>query len=71
MARLILTSLLTCLPLLALGWAPYAFADDDTMMVVEEGATPDDIVNIIELPTRASVKAGQNVGRGQDTAGQA
>lgn len=48
--------------------APGAFAassdGDDageaTMMVVEEGATPENIVNIIELPRRASATAREN-----------
>lgn len=38
--------------------SPPAYADDeDTMMVVEEGATPDDIINVIELPDFASSQA--------------
>ena len=49
-----------------------AFADDDdTMMVVEEGARPDDIVKIIELPEFASPMAGKNASPGQETANEA
>ena len=45
--------------------------DDDTMIVVEEGATPEDIVNVIELPVFASPKATKNAAFGHETAKQA
>ena len=44
--------------------------DDDTMMVIDEGATPEDIVRVIELPKFATPKgqekAKANAGVGQD-----
>lgn len=49
---------------------PSAYADgEDTMMVVEEGATPDDIVKIIELPGFASA-TGHGAGHGKAAFGQ-
>lgn len=45
--------------------------DDDTMTVVEEGATPDDIVKVIELPSFAAPSAQGNAAFGQQTANQA
>lgn len=36
--------------------AGIAYAEDDTLTVVEEGATPNDIINVIELPGSGSIK---------------
>ncbi len=46
-------------------------ADDDTMMVVEEGATPEDIVRVIQLPDRASPAAGKSSAFGKDKSNDA
>lgn len=43
-------------------------SDDDTMIVIEEGDTPEDIVNIISLPMQASDMAHENAVSGQETA---
>jgi hypothetical protein len=48
--------------------------DDATITVVADGETPDDIVNLIELPGAAAAKAGGTVSRAaeaQQQAGQA
>src|SRR5262245_54632236 len=52
---------------IAIAATPYAMArpsaDDVTITVVDEGATPDDVVRVIELPDRAAAKAAAtNVG---------
>jgi len=70
------TVLLPWLALVCLSWGTGAYAasqnsDDDTMTVVEEGAMPDDIVNVIQLPPRASPAAGENVQRGSANADEA
>lgn len=50
--------------------APARADDDDTMMVIDEGATPEDIVRVIELPKFAAPKgqekAKPKAGVGQD-----
>jgi hypothetical protein len=57
--------------------APLAHADesqsidDATITVVEEGDTPDDVVNVIDLPASAAPNALQNSAAGQDTANSA
>lgn len=45
-------------------------ASEDTMIVVQAGATPEDIVNIIELPV-ASSSAAEHAAKGIGTAGNA
>lgn len=62
---------------LGVGIAPAAFADasDDTdeatITVVEDGATPDDVVKVIELPDQASATAAAKAASGIDTANAA
>lgn len=51
--------------------SPVYADDDDTMTVVEEGATPEDIVKVIELPEFASPSAQANAAFGHTTANQA
>ncbi len=72
MARCTSKALLSWLAFVCLCWGTGAQAaspssDDDTMMVVQEGAVPDDIVNVIQLPPRASPTARDNVQRGSAT----
>jgi hypothetical protein len=56
---------LACLP-------SSVYADeDDTMMVVDEGATPEDIVKVIPLPVFSPTKPQENVAPGQEIADQA
>ena len=62
--------LFSLLAVFALSSPAYA-DDDDTMMVVEEGATPDDIVKVIDLPSFAAPSAQGNAAFGQETANQA
>ncbi len=60
--------------MLALGLlgSVHAFAqDDDTMMVIDEGATPEDIVNVLQLPEMASEIAVDASARGLGTAREA
>jgi hypothetical protein len=45
--------------------------DDDTMMVVEQGATPEDIVKVIELPVFAAASAQEKSASGHEIANQA
>jgi hypothetical protein len=68
--------LLGSLFLASLVWAPSLYADDqhdgeETITVIERGATAEDIVNIIQLPARASAAARENRRRGPATAEQA
>ena len=69
----------TCLTMLLLVFAavvisPSALAEEeddgseDTMVVIEAGATPEDIVNIIELPFAASANAADHSASGLDVA---
>jgi hypothetical protein len=63
----------TCLFLVVLA-APIARADsgdEATITVVEEGATPDDVVKVIELPGQASTTATTKSAFGSDTANSA
>lgn len=46
-------------------------ADEATITVVEEGATPDDVVNVIELPDHAAATATDKAAGGLDTANSA
>ena len=62
--------LLMLLAVFALNPAAHA-DDDDTMMVVEEGATPEDIVKVIALPEFASPNTQTNAALGHGTANQA
>ena len=51
-----------------------AEADDgreDTMIMVQEGGTPDDVVNIIALPTFTSETAVEKAAKGQEKANSA
>lgn len=61
--------------LLLASWAiPAAYADEgdeDTIVVIEEDGTPEDVVNVISLPERASDMARQRAASGQETANAA
>lgn len=63
--------------LLGLALAPAAFADagedadEATITVIEDGATPDDVVKVIELPDHASATAAVKSASGMDTANAA
>jgi hypothetical protein len=63
--------------LLGFAIAPVAFADagedadEATITVIEDGATPDDVVKVIELPDRASATAAAKSASGIDTANAA
>lgn len=63
--------------LLGVAIAPAAFADagDDadeaTITVIEDGATPDDVVKVIELPDHAAATAAAKAASGADTANAA
>lgn len=46
-------------------------AEEDTMMVVEEGMTPEDIVRVIQLPERAAATAGERAAKGLGAANSA
>lgn len=56
---------------LALAGAAHADDLDVTMVVVETDQTPDDIVNLIQLPESASDRARESSSRGLETANQA
>lgn len=69
----------TCITMLLLVFAAVVFSpsalaeeeddgSEDTMVVIEAGATPEDIVNIIELPFAASANAADHSASGLDTA---
>src|SRR5688572_28812375 len=59
----------------ALAWGPALYAADappaDTITVVEEDATPEDVVSTITLPEKASAKAVEASKKGLDTANAA
>ena len=57
--------------LLSLATSPVYADEDDTMVVVDEGATPEDIVKVITLPLFVPVSAQENAAPGQETANQA
>lgn len=63
--------------LLGIAIAPAAFADageaadDATITVIEDGATPDDVVKVIELPDHASATGVAKSASGIDTANAA
>jgi hypothetical protein len=71
----IVKTLLTLL--LGFAIAPAAFADagedadEATITVIEDGATPDDVVKVIELPDHASATAAAKSAAGVDTASAA
>ena len=58
--------------LAALVFSPYVFAEDDgsenTLVVVQAGTTPEDIVNTISLPFDASSTAAERSALGLDVA---
>jgi hypothetical protein len=65
-------SILLLLGFVAVVPAAYAAPDDEaTITVVDEDATPDDVVRVIELPDRASRSAAANSAHGTGTANNA
>lgn len=74
-----MNSIVKTLLTLLLGFAivPAAFADagedadEATITVIEDGATPDDVVKVIELPDHASATAAAKSASGIDTASAA
>lgn len=59
----------------AMAWGPALYAAEtaptDTITVVEEGATPEQVVSTITLPAKASEKAVEASKKGLDTANAA
>ncbi|MDQ2076909.1 hypothetical protein [Marinimicrobium sp. ABcell2] len=46
-------------------------AQEDTMIVIDDDTTVEEVTNVIELPTEAAVQAAENAARGLDTANAA
>jgi len=51
--------------------APLHAQEEDTMVVIDDDTTVDEVANVIELPSEAAAEAVENAARGLDTANAA